>query len=196
MAEPLATTVFRDDYVLVVDKPSGVDTQALHQQLQAERPYVGLHHRLDQPASGLLLFTLDPSANAAIAKALREHRIERLYQAVLYGTPQQREWRWKIDGQGARTELLSLAEGAGFAAVWLKLHTGRTHQVRKHAAHAGTPLAGDRRYGGEAGRAWPRLALHAARLSFAHPITGALVVVSSPLPAELTALWAMSGGAT
>ena len=53
-----------------------------------------------------------------------------------------------------------------------QLHTGRTHQIRRHAAGASHPVIGDRRYGGAAGRAWPRLALHAWQLRLPHPRTG------------------------
>jgi 23S rRNA pseudouridine1911/1915/1917 synthase len=76
-----------------------------------------------------------------------------------------------------------------FSFLRCTLETGRTHQIRQHALAAGTPVVGDRRYGGAAGRAWPRLALHAAVLRFPHPRTGVPVQVLSPLPADLCALF-------
>jgi 23S rRNA-/tRNA-specific pseudouridylate synthase len=68
------------------------------------------------------------------------------------------------------------------------------HQIRRHAAMAGVPVLGDLRYGGAAKKLWPRLALHARRLALAHPVSGASLVVESPIPADLAELWeAISG---
>ena len=86
------TTLFRDDWLWVVAKPAGVPTQAdragspdLAAALSRHTDYLGVHHRLDQPASGVVLFTVHPGANAAIAAAFRDHTIERTYLAVLTG---------------------------------------------------------------------------------------------------------------
>ena len=85
--------------------------------------------------------------------------------------------------------------------VRVQLETGRTHQIRVHLAHAGFPLVGDRVYGGrltlprgateelrQALRDFPRQALHAARLEFAHPVGGKPVACAAPLPADMVAL--------
>jgi 23S rRNA pseudouridine1911/1915/1917 synthase len=85
--------------------------------------------------------------------------------------------------------------------VRVQLETGRTHQIRVHLAHAGFPIVGDRVYGGRlalprgasedlvaALRAFPRQALHAARLEFAHPVTGKVVACSAPLPDDMRQL--------
>ena len=69
------------------------------------------------------------------------------------------------------------------------LETGRTHQIRRHAAGAGTPVVGDRRHGGAAGRLWPRLALHAVQLRLSHPMSDDPLVVDSPIPADLVELF-------
>jgi 23S rRNA-/tRNA-specific pseudouridylate synthase len=193
--------VFEDAFLLIVDKPSGLPTQpdrsqgdALSLRVQARWPRATLHHRLDQPVSGLVLFGLDPSVDRAITEALRRHAIERTYLAVLAGEPSAwpspARWTWDIDGQAAATQARRLGHGPGMMAVALTLETGRTHQIRKHAAQAGTPVLGDRRYGGDAGRWAPRLALHAHRLRWTHPKTRAPIDVVSPWPEVLTALWA------
>ena len=162
-------------------------------ELSKRFPYVGLHHRLDQAASGLVLLTLDPSVNAAIARGFREHTIERTYLAVLVGSVDDTVWDRPVEGKAARTHVHVVGRGAGLSAVELRLETGRTHQIRQHAAMAGRPIAGDRRYGGEAGRRWPRLALHACRLAFIHPKAGAKITVESPIPSELSPLWGEAG---
>lgn len=193
--------VYEDRWILVVDKPAGLPTQGtragepgVYELLAALHRYVALHHRLDRPASGLVLLGLDRAANPGLAQAFREHSIERTYLAVLAGElPRDCTWSWPVEGKPARTQVRLVSRASGFSAVELRLHTGRKHQLRVHAAMAGLPLAGDRRYGGEAGRAWPRLALHAARLSLAHPVTGALLEVEAPLPEDLRSLWELVG---
>lgn len=199
-------TVFRDRWLWVVDKPAGLATQDeggqdLAALLGRQVPYLGVHHRLDQPASGLVLFTTHESANAAIAAGFREHTIRRTYLAVLDGELDGPvTWAWKVDGKNARTHAVPLGRAGGRTAVELTLETGRKHQIRVHAALAGLPLVGDRRYGGDAGRAWPRLALHAARLTLDHPLAHTdrdgprSLALTAPLPADLAALWAGSGG--
>lgn len=191
----------RDDALLVADKPSGLPTQAprgggenLFDRLREEHPYVGLHHRLDTPASGLVLFTLDRGVNAAVAAAFREHTVRRRYLVVVLGDPgPSGAWAVDLDGKPARTRWWRLATRGGRTALAVTLETGRTHQIRRHAAGAGHPVLGDRRHGGAAGRLWPRLALHAAALDLAHPRTGAPLAVRAPLPDDLTGLVARTG---
>lgn len=188
--------VHDDGVLLVVDKPSGLPTQApegggdnLFDRLRAERPYVGLHHRLDAGASGLVLFTLAPEVNAAVTEAFRAHAIERRYRALLAGWVEDGAWDRPVDGQPARTEVRVVGRAGGRSAVELALHTGRRHQIRVHAALAGAPVLGDRQYGDEASRRFPRLALHAWRLELVHPATGARIAWEAALPGDLQAAW-------
>ncbi len=185
----------------MVDKPCGLATQSprgggenLFDRLRKDHPYVGLHHRLDTPASGLLLFTLDRAANASIAAGFRDHTIERSYEVVVVGDPGTSGiWDRPIDGQEARTRWVRHSSEGGMSMVEVSLQTGRTHQIRRHAVDHGHPVVGDRRHGGAAGRLWPRLALHACGLALHHPITGQALSLQSPLPADLVPLWAQAG---
>lgn len=193
--------VYRDRWIVAVSKPSGMPTQAradgegedLFAWVKAREPLAALHHRLDQPASGLVLFAAHPDANAGLAEGFRAHTIARRYQVVLYGEVRAGSWTWEVDGKRARSEVQPLAEDNGFTAAWVALETGRKHQIRVHAAMNGTPVVGDRRYGGEAGRMWDRLALHAAELHLAHPVTGGSLTLKAPLPDDLQALWQAAG---
>jgi 23S rRNA-/tRNA-specific pseudouridylate synthase len=190
--------VYEDEWLLVLDKPAGLPTQAarqgagdnLYDQARARHPYVGLHHRLDVPVSGLVLLTLDPRANEPIARAFRDHQIARSYLAVAAGEAQPGPWTWPIEGKRAHTDVEVLGAGRGLSALRLSPQTGRTHQLRIHAAMAGTPLVGDRQYADASAWLWPRLALHAAQLALQHPITGAPLTLTSPLPSDLRELWA------
>jgi 23S rRNA pseudouridine1911/1915/1917 synthase len=194
--------LWRDRGLLVVLKPSGLPSQPtragdqrhLYGALMAREGYVGLHHRLDTPASGLMLLTLDRALNRPISEALQRGEIERRYRVAVIGDPGPAgEWRAPIDGQAALTRWTRLASSGDAAVLDVTLGTGRTHQIRRHAADAGFPVLGDRRHGGAAGRAWERLALHAWRLSFTHPATGEPVTVTAPLPDDLADLFDQIG---
>jgi 23S rRNA pseudouridine1911/1915/1917 synthase len=195
----------RDDAILVVDKPAGLPTQAtreggrrhLFAMLQARHRYVGLHHRLDTPASGLVLVTLDPAANAAVHAAFERHEIQRTYAVAVIGDPgASGEWSAPLDGESARTRFARVATDGRQSLLEVELETGRMHQIRRHAAMAGVPVLGDLRYGGAAKKLWPRLALHARRLALAHPITGERLVVESPIPDDLEGLWSAISGSS
>lgn len=194
--------VFEDAHVVVVDKPFGLPSQGtraggaahVHGLLSADRAYVGLHHRLDTPASGLMVLTVDRAANAGIAAALRTGAMRRRYRVVVLGDPGASGcWDAPLDGKVARTHWERLGAAGGMAALEVQLETGRTHQIRRHAAGAGHPVIGDRRHGGAAGRLWPRLALHAWALAFPHPVAGPPLDLRSPLPDDLGALFARAG---
>ena len=199
---PAPVERYRDRWLLVVDKPAGLPTQAgrrpgpnLYAMLAAREAYVGLHHRLDTPASGLVLFTLARSANKSVANGFRDGSIKRRYLAVVVGDPgDSGEWDAPVAGRPARTRWRRLARGEGLALIEAELLTGRTHQVRVHAAAAAHPLAGDRRHGGAAARLAPRLALHAWALDLRHPVTGEALALRSPLPDDLAELVARAGG--
>jgi 23S rRNA-/tRNA-specific pseudouridylate synthase len=195
----VATEIFRDHHLLVVDKPAGVATQAdkngqpgLYDALRADDPTLALHHRLDRPASGLVVFGRSGKANKSLADGFRTHAIQRTYVAILVGEAVSGTWDAPIDGKTARSDVTVLHSANGFTAVSMSLHTGRTHQLRRHAAMNGTPIAGDRRYGGSASRAWGRLALHAATLSLKHPEPRARPTIESPLPDDMAAHWALA----
>ncbi len=188
MPEP--TVLFQDRFFLVVDKPAGLPTQSpkgggenLYDTLRGQHKYVGLHHRLDTPVSGLVLFTLHKSVNAATAAGFREHSIERHYRALVLGDLSTAgTWAQALDGKAATThhapsppeatlpEHFQSARVPGRTSVVdIRLETGRTHQIRRHAADAGHPILGDRRYGGVAGRLAPMICLRAVSLGFWHP---------------------------
>ena len=125
-----------------------------------------------------------------IATGLARHRTDRQRQAVSAG------------GRHAVTRLRVVEVLGAAALIECRLETGRTHQIRVHAAHLGHPLLGDPTYGGRrrlpsgapaVAAAFPRQALHAARLGFVHPATGEAVRFDAPLPRDMTALLAALG---
>ena len=206
--------VHRDPSFVVLDKPAGVPVAqtkqsargtlaaALRSKLEAEgmtRPYVGLVHRLDLQASGLVLFTIRDVANKSLHQQFTKHGIEREYRLLVHGTcetPQSCDAalivvqgrRVRIGtatdarAQSALTHFRPLRPGPGATTLLeASLETGRTHQIRAHAAHLGHPIVGDRNYGRDDDDA-ARLHLHAHRLRFSHPLSGEVVDLSSELP--------------
>jgi 23S rRNA pseudouridine1911/1915/1917 synthase len=177
----------------------------------------GIVHRLDKGTSGLILVAKDDAAHRALAAQFAAREVRKEYVAVVHGVPARAEAtidrpigrdpvhrrRMAIDVPRARAARSTYAvrerlDGASLLDV--RIHTGRTHQIRVHLASLGHPIAGDDLYGGRrtpscrgadaraALAAFPRPALHAARLAFRHPATGEALAFDSPLPADLEAL--------
>ena len=184
--------LYDQDGIIVVDKIAGLATQPtrskqenLYDLLLERYSYVGLHHRLDQATSGLVLFTTQQKNNASIAEQIRERKIQRLYTCVVLGTFLEHEllgkWTTQIDGKDARTDWVCLKQNNSSALLEVTLHTGRKHQIRKHAHEHQVPILGDRRYG-QAGMLAKRLCLHAHQLSFVHPQNNQNISITSPIP--------------
>jgi 23S rRNA pseudouridine1911/1915/1917 synthase len=217
--------VHRDPAFVVLDKPAGVPVaatrdsargtlaEALRRRLEnegVERPYVGVVHRLDRGASGLVLFTVRSVANKSMHKQFVEHRIERTYRVLVEGDapgeavcevplvalPGAEGMRAATSGEprakSARTvfrRLRAAAPREGTSLLEATLESGRTHQIRIHAAAIGHPVVGDRRHGppqprsGVKSREGEPLHLHAWRLRFEHPIDGTPIELEAKNPA-------------
>lgn len=165
-----------------------------------DRP--GIVHRLDRDTSGLLVVARTAEAHRLLQAALRERLIEREYVALVEGRPPSRtgtieapigrhpriRTRMAVGGAGAREARthFTLERSMGqLSLLRLRLDTGRTHQIRVHLQAIGYPVCGDPEYGTAGALGLERQFLHATRLAFPHPITGAPVEVESPLPSDL-----------
>jgi 23S rRNA pseudouridine1911/1915/1917 synthase len=199
VAPPLPI-IYQDEDLAVVDKPAGLPVAATRQSAAhaldallraAGAPYVGVLHRLDLDASGLVVVSLRRDANPELHRQLAEHRAARGYAAVVAGRLQgSGRWSSAVAGRRAATRWTTCGPAGPGTRLELLLETGRTHQIRVHAAAAGHPVVGDRRHGGPPA---PRLLLHAATLAFDHPRTGArLEFAASPPPDFLAALAAFA----
>jgi 23S rRNA pseudouridine1911/1915/1917 synthase len=165
----------------------------------------GIVHRLDRDTSGLLVVARTHAALTALQAALARRQIEREYLALVEGRPPARSGtieapigrdprvrtRMAVGGAGqreARTHFTLERALPTTSLLRLHLDTGRTHQIRVHLQAIGHPVCGDPEYG-TGGRdsilGLERQFLHAARLAFEHPFTGAPVEVISPLPSDL-----------
>jgi 23S rRNA pseudouridine1911/1915/1917 synthase len=167
---------------------------------EPERP--GIVHRLDRDTSGLMVVARSPEAHRRLQELVQERELTREYAALVVGRP--RSHRGTIEAPIGRDRRDAMRHSLDtdtprdavthfeveellprHALLRVRLETGRTHQIRVHLAAVDLPVAGDPVYGRAGELGLGRQFLHAARLAFPHPVTGAPIEVSSPLPPEL-----------
>ena len=179
--------------IIVVDKKAGLPTQQtrnqqenLYELLLTRYSYVGLHHRLDQATSGVLLFTTSKNNNSAIAQQLQQRKIKRLYTCVTLGDSKANSGQWisHIDGKDAITNWTCIKRNSTSSLLRIQLQTGRKHQIRIQSYQNNLPILGDRRYG-IAGNLAKRLCLHAHQITFKDPTTSKEITVKSPIPSDM-----------
>jgi 23S rRNA pseudouridine1911/1915/1917 synthase len=215
---------YEDEHLLVVDKAAGVvvhpgrgHAEGTLAQLLAPRAgggepeRAGIVHRLDRDTSGLLVVARSDEALRALQSLLARRLIEREYLALVQGRPAARtgtieapvgrhpraRTRMSVGGAGARQARTHFTLERALPAsslLRLRLDTGRTHQIRVHLAAVGLPVCGDPLYGAAGAYGLQRQFLHAARIAFEHPFTGARIDESSPLPHDLQAALARAEG--
>ncbi|HEY5682883.1 MAG TPA: 23S rRNA pseudouridine(955/2504/2580) synthase RluC [Sulfuricaulis sp.] len=218
----LPRIIHEDEDLMVVNKPAGLAVHAgsgvsvglieALRGLRPQAPFLELAHRLDRDTSGCLLLAKSRPTLIRLHRMLRDGRIEKTYLALVAGAWRggAREVRASLEKNRPRSgeRMVEVSEDGREAAsiftpqqrysscslMEIRLLTGRTHQARVHAAHAGHPIAGDDKYGDrDFNRHLQRLGLkrmflHAWRLQFSHPLHDRKMNVEAPLPAELTAL--------
>ena len=169
----------------------------------------GIVRRLHKDSSVLMVVGKTLEAVTELVRRIAAREVHREYLALAHGrlegepfsieAPIRRDPASRVKmaigpgGREARTDVEPVAckeiEGRWISAVRCVLHTGRTHQIRVHLASRGHPLLADAVYGGAPALGLPRQALHAARLSFAHPHSGASCSFEAPLPPDLAEAW-------
>lgn len=203
------TVLYQDDHLLLVSKPVGLSSQevdgngdSLPRRLAAAGLPVLPVHRLDTPTGGVMVYARTKQAAAGLSTLVGQHdRFVKEYLAVVQGIPaakgeltdllyhdvkRNKSFSVKRERKGVRLarlsyQLLETVEkpDGNYSLVHVRLHTGRTHQIRVQFASRQMPLYGDTRYGGRKGEC---LGLWSRRLSFPHPITGQPVTGECPLP--------------
>ncbi|WP_030539512.1 RluA family pseudouridine synthase [Sphingobium sp. DC-2] len=224
--------VHEDADLIVIDKPAGLVVHPAAGNLDGTLVNALLHHcrgqlsgiggvarpgivhRIDKDTSGLLVVAKSDKAHEGLAQQFKDHSIDRLYAAIVYGIPQTAAgtvdtWIGRSDsdrkkmavhregrGKHAVTHYRVVERLRGAALVECRLETGRTHQVRVHMAHLGHPLIGDPVYGRDRKGfksiletlGFKRQALHAKRLGFIHPVTEEKLSFDSALPTDMQEL--------
>ena len=187
-----------------------------------ERPR--LVHRLDRDTSGVLVIAKRRAVAAALGKLFATRAVRKIYWAAVKGVPKPAQGRIEVpllkarglDGDRVRAaepgeedaqhavSHYSVIDKAPPVLAWvsLKPSTGRQHQLRAHMAHIGHPIVGDHMYGGRTFRhetesgdfEFKRQALHAAEITFVHPVTLQNMTINAPFPPDMTALLAILRG--
>ena len=206
---------YEDEHLLVVDKPAGVVvhparghaqgtlSQALAGRAAGGAPErAGIVHRLDRDTSGLLVVARTEPVQRALRDLLARREITREYLALVEGRPparsgtidaaigrdrrQRTRHSTQTDQPRAAITHFTLERALPHTSLLrVRLETGRTHQIRVHLEAIGHPVCGDPEYGTPGRLGLRRQFLHAARLAFPHPVGGAPLDVTSPLPADL-----------
>ena len=196
--------LFEDDHLLVVQKPAGLNTHApaphagegIYDWLRHREPRwatLAIIHRLDKETSGVMVFGKTPLANKSLTEQFAQHEVRKRYvlrtdrpvraEALVAESALVRLGEKYISRplhagcDRAETRFRVLNRDAGTTLVEAEPVTGRTHQIRVHAAEHGIPILGDALYGGSG---WRRVCLHAASLTLRHPATGESVTFNAP----------------
>lgn len=214
--------LFEDNAILVINKPSGFAvhggsgiSSGVIETLRALRPeshFLELVHRLDRDTSGCLIIAKKRSALRTLHEYFRGNGVKKNYLALLQGRWEkqklivdqplqknisqggERMVKVSASGKPSKTLFRRLALYHNATLVEASPFTGRTHQIRVHAAWLGHAIIGDERYGDQQlnksyrQRGYKRLFLHAHKLQFAHPVTGDILNLVAPLAPELQAL--------
>lgn len=211
---PRLLVVYEDADLLIVNKPPGLLTSTVprerrptalaavraHVAMSEPRARVGLIHRLDRDASGLLVFSKNDECYRSLKSQFFHHTVRREYLAIVHGMPHPpvggienrlvehadgtvHATRHALRGQVAVTDYAVIKAEGRTSLVRVTLQTGRKHQIRVHLAGLGHPIVGDAVYGPKPPKA-SRLMLCATRLAVAHPRTGELLDRSIAPPKE------------
>ena len=214
----LMKIVYEDAYIIVIEKMQGLlsvntDRQKertaytiLNEYVQRSGKQHRVHivHRLDRDTSGLMMFAKDEKTQRTLRDNWHGIVTDRRYVAVVVGEMEKDAGTvvsWLTDrklyvyssptddgGQESITHYRTLKRANGYSLVELNLETGRKNQIRVHMQDLGHPIIGDGRYGLEDVNPIGRLALHAFKLCFYHPVTGELMRFETPYPGEFKKL--------
>jgi len=184
--------IYEDDWILVVDKPSGLLTVPSPKNEQRTLTSIlGLYpcHRLDRDTSGLIIYAKDELTQRKIAQAFKNRLVRKTYIALVRGIPSggQGEIKNRIEGMFAQTRYKVIEKRRDFAIVEVKPLTGRTNQIRIHFKQIGHPVLGETKFAfrRDFNIKAKRLMLHAWKLEFKHPETAKLIQLTCDLPKDL-----------
>lgn len=216
-SHPMLNIIFEDESLIIIDKMSGLLSMAterdkektayhiLSEYVKRSHPRnrIFILHRLDRETSGIMMFAKNMNVQEALQKNWYQAISERKYVAVIEGCPEKEEGVIKSyiaensafvvhtsnaqNGKLAITNYRILKTNRHYSLIELDLETGRKNQIRVHMQELGTPIAGDKKYGAQTNPI-NRLALHAFKLRFVHPVTRKEMNFETPIPKRFSLL--------
>ena len=203
----MSSILYQDPWLLAINKPAGLlsvpskdrSRDNVMYQLQQQWDSIYTVHRLDEPTSGLMLVALTLDVLRDLQKQFRQQQVQKAYIVVVSGQlagesgdihlPLRRDWPNRprqtvchAKGKPAHTHWQLLRRDQTSSRLLLTPSTGRTHQLRMHLASVNHPILGDKLYAKPSDTKVDRLFLHAATLTFEHPILHTQIQLSAPLP--------------
>jgi 23S rRNA pseudouridine1911/1915/1917 synthase len=158
----------------------------------------GIVHRIDKDTTGILIVTKNDKTHQYFADLFQKHAIEKYYTTLVHGVfpqekakillpiekdPKNRKVKISPNGKIASSEVIVKERFPNHTLLEVRIHTGRTHQIRIHLSHIGFPIVGDLVYGSKDTKLEGQL-LHSTKLIFLHPTTGEIVIFECPLPVD------------
>jgi len=209
MAEKRYSTVYEDDSIIVIDKPSGMLviptpkketntlTDLINNDLDSRRIEANAYpcHRLDRETSGLIVYAKGKAAQRLVMDQFKDRQVKKSYTAFVQGKVKRSVGtisgniynRDKGQPESAITKYITTDKRKDFTVVEVEPVTGRTNQIRIHFKTIGHPLVGESVYAfrKDYKLKFRRVALHAKRIEFNHPVTGERIIFDSPMPADM-----------
>lgn len=203
--------LYKNNQLIALNKPAGVGVQPDKTEEKAlvdiaeiyTKSTLHMIHRLDRPASGVILFAKNKKALAALNQQFKDRAIEKVYLAVVKQAPTPAEgtlehYTYKDarknksiakeePGKNSKRAELSyrtIGQSDNYTLLEVKLLTGRHHQIRAQLAAIGSPIKGDVKYGARRGNKDRSIQLHAWKLRFQHPVSGDMETLTAPVPEE------------
>ena len=209
--------LFEDNHIIAINKPNNRLVQkditgdtALDDDIRQyikkkyDKPgnvFLGVTHRLDRPASGVLLFARTSKALSRLNKMFREGEIKKTYWAIVKNKPpdqtgilrnymvknqkQNKSYCYQEEVKNSKLAVLEytwLAGSENYHLLEINLKTGRHHQIRAQLAHIGCPIKGDLKYGFPRSNPDGGISLHAWRAEFIHPVSKEQIIITAPVP--------------
>jgi 23S rRNA pseudouridine1911/1915/1917 synthase len=220
--------IYEDNHLLVVIKPVNVPTQEdesgdpdlltllkedlKHRHHKPGQVFLGLVHRLDRPAGGVMVFAKTSKSAARLSEQIRTHLMKKHYYAVVHGRPDNHSGSLQHylikdtatntvktasahnkEAKEARLNYQVIGQHERFSLVRIDLLTGRPHQIRVQMSSIGCPLFGDQKYGATLNKPGQQLALWSTMLSFTHPTSKETLTFNAFPPSENPwSLWSES----
>ena len=211
--------IFEDNHIIIAEKPVNIPSQRddsndddmltlLKKDIKEryKKPgnvYLGLVHRLDRPAGGVMVFAKTSKAASRLSEQMRSGRFRKIYFTVVHGKLKNAQGSLRhfllkdeqtnivrIADEPSRIAKLALLDYEeigqikGLSLVKINLHTGRPHQIRVQFADIGNPVWGDQKYGPDLNKPGQQLALWSSEIAFAHPVSNEELSFTSNPPAK------------